>query len=601
MNDAPDAGEAPAHAAATECPRGAFTVALNLESLARTDASAPEDDLRTWAQTALLHDGGGEAPAVDGGALWWAPGNSLSRTSVTNTSAAGAPYNYLRESQPLPLSAPAVGALARARLLVTVHRGAARDPAVDACVGWAELPLEELVAHGGGAPLKRRLELRDPAGVPAAAGARLGLQTPPPQTPSAVRAYTGRLAVTLTANAPLRDYLLGGRVVTLTGGRLHPLPPAWAARAPESALGSALHTLPPEQVAALCARRGAGSEDDADPALSWRYVLELAVPQLAPDGSATGVDAVDAQPLRLHVATGSLRYVQTSVAAAEGGAGAAAEGQSSGGATGVLAPAAGAPAAAAAPSTTTSRPPSAAGSSKPGAAASATAGKSAAAATTSAAPAKPAPVAAAAAAAEAKAREAEADAARLRALHAGYDFVVEWPPHTLFLPAPAVAALTPHLQPDGTPSGGGTLRCTLRRVGTHAIDASEDGLDAAVGLAPGRRLASEDFSARGEVTLPLAPLAAPGVSSVSCTQLHIAPVSVSEAEREAWAAAQLQRDAAWEAHLAHKAQAAAAAAAAAPGAPGGKGAKAKGAQPQQAAGASATGATGAAPAKAAGG
>ena len=522
---------------------GHFTVHLSgLSGFQRADGGV-DDDLQTWAQTFIVSDG---APS---NALWYAVG---ARTSVTNTGPEGASYNYSRGSKPFALTVTQLAEIAQAELVVVVYRGVM-------LVGWAKTGCDALLSGDSATKLKLVLmtapTLRQAYPLLSQAIVGGGVAEAPAE-------YRGSLSLALKPSSELRDFVIGGRSLQLTGLQIAPVAKGWGLSSDACSMvtppaSAPVPSLPPDEVATLCK---AGT---ADP---WSYVFSLRVP----GSTGTGTGSTDV----IHIGTGRLAYVRT--APLPNNRPSAAEETAVSSAEAPPPPADAVPASA----TTTGRPAS-------GKEAKAKeAGKPAAAAKPSAA-----------AAAEAKAKEAEAEALKLKELHEGYEYAVQWPVSKLFLPMASVGALQAHI------AAGQPMEVTVRRVLTEATDPLSDPRDSVYSLAPGRRLLEEDYASRGVAQLQLTSLITPGETTVAFTGLTVVPVAVSDEEKAADVAAQAACNSAFEEHLAQKAAAAAAAAAtasaagksappvggkAAAGKAGAAGASATAAKPGAAAGATTT-------------
>lgn len=538
-----------------------------LPSLIRDDGQA-EDDLQTWVGTFLV------VGAEQRRDLWYVD-EPLSRTSVAPTSAAGACYNYVRESKSFSLGDPSVcAALANAKFVLTLHRGNSRDKLQDPIISWSQLQLQRMLSSNG--RVKMSLPLLKPSEYPSSYPTVLGGgPTPQPATvgldqttgtntgsiqqatkvkpgktvpattdvvlPAApepakpIPIYTGSIVAELSMSESLRQWAVGGRIVTLASTRLAPASSQWRPPpqlCPMLPLGTddttsvPVPALYPDAVDGLCR----GGEKGA---LIHRYVCSWPV-----HGGAA----------HIYLSGGYLRYLRTSeppVDVQDSNESAPSDRSPS-------------------PPLAEDRPATSSTTTRlSGDATAATGGKAVSSKPAAAGAGGKATAGAAAAASEAKAKESAAEEARLRLAHRGYEYVVEWPATSLFLPASEVAALRDALESPAASTDG--VELTVRRVACErAQPAAVDPRDAVFGLPLGLRFTGEDYASRARVTIPLRSLLVPGVDSVEVSGLTLQPAVVPDAERVA------DEDAAWQERKAQAEAAAAAASGAAAAAAGGK-------------------------------
>ena len=567
-----------------------FTLNLKRYTVTRSDG-AQEDDFPVWAR---VHCAGAGAASV-----WYTADADAqlattlvrSKSSVSDTTGAhhthsspatplptqncislpqpcngpSGNFNYARVAKEgaAPLTETQLTQLASTRCIVALHKGGTRDGSRDPLLGWVELPVTAFLASG-------RVQL---AAAP--------LQ-PPTSWPSCIAApaggradgYSGAVAVGMKASVWLQELLLGGRLLTFPGLRITAIPDAWRL--------SGASALEPAAVAAACA------SGDSSPTA---FVLSLALPN--------GRQA--------HVGGGSLAYVRCRHPTPVGkgneeeegmegdGNATASSSTTSSSSTGVRkvtsAPAAkGTPIASPAPVTSATPtavkaaaalPPSGKGTAPPGETKDAKTAREAAA--------------------------VEAERVRLAAEHADYEWEVQWggAPTPVFLSASSVASLW---GPVACGGGSSSIRAVVHRV---IVEPAAEHTDTVFALPRGLRLVEEDYSARGEVTLPLHALWGAGVTDTAGAEggVAVTPAPPVSAEMMAVdAAAAVQRSAEWAAECSARASAAAAAAGGMTGGGGEKGkakasaqGKAGGAPPASSGGAAAAASTvSAAPATAGG-
>lgn len=480
---------------------GRVTVRVGACTLLRADGvPAPDALTRATVHWLASADAGGVASA-----WWWGADSPLSATAVLPGAAPN--YAYRRDSRPVPLTARCVdAALARGVVVVALHAMAVGGGEPSALLAWASQPTSQLLGPAGvaGGLLTLQPASTYPAGWPGGGGGGA----------DGVETTTGSVAVALAACPALCEFVAGGRLVTLTGVRLQPVPGAW--------LPASVPRLPDAGAEGRGEGEGEG-EGECGGGGSGGGAAACSVPAAAPHDVAA---AAQVDPWRYALWFGGQRRGGGAVDAAGAGGGEAVAG---GGALRYVRVGAPAVASSEPPPHPPSPPPPPRVDAGEAPAPKGKAGPSA----------PSAKAAAAAEAAAAVAREATEAAARMRAAHAGWAWVVEWPaPHTLFLSRDAVARLA---------QGGATLG--IRRVRTAAAAGANDprGADA-FGLPPGLLDVEEDVGSRGEAALPSLGAALSALGAITAAgSARLEAVEVSAGARDADAVARVVRDAAWEA------------------------------------------------------